>query len=99
MNVRVEVQYFEGCPHEIAMRQNVTEAIASLPTNVDNAETLVNTDAETIQAKFRGSPTLLINGDDFLGSPAPEMPAMACRYYPNGIPTVQEILSHLVGRI
>ena len=40
---------------------------------------------------FHGSPTLLINGEDFEGRPSPDNPGMNCRLYKNGVPKSAEI--------
>jgi hypothetical protein len=34
---------------------------------------------------------LLINGEDFEQQPEPEYPALACRYYINGLPTLDQL--------
>ena len=52
-----------------------------------------------MQVKFRGSPTLLINGEDLLGMPAPSQPSLACRYYPKGIPTSEEIRKIILQKL
>ena len=41
--------------------------------------------------KFRGSPTLLINGEDFEGREEPVGASLNCRYYQNGLPGIEEI--------
>ncbi len=41
--------------------------------------------------KFRGSPTLLINGEDFEGREEPKSASLNCRYYQNGLPNVEDI--------
>ncbi|MDZ7625983.1 MAG: hypothetical protein U5J96_16245 [Ignavibacteriaceae bacterium] len=38
---------------------------------------------------------MLINGEDFENQPEPENPALACRYYPKGLPTVEQIKNKL----
>ncbi|MDL1892116.1 alkylmercury lyase, partial [Sphingobacteriales bacterium CHB3] len=47
------------------------------------------------RVNFRGSPTLLINGEDVENMPAPERPSVACRYYLNGIPSPEAIRSRI----
>ena len=41
--------------------------------------------------KFRGSPTLLINGNDFEERQIPNSASLNCRIYQNGLPTVEDI--------
>ena len=70
-------------------------AIERLNIPVNYIETLVDTPGEAARVNFRGSPTLLINGIDFENLPVPEYPLMACRYYHNGLPTIDEIVSKI----
>lgn len=58
---------------------------------IDFKETLVENNEVAKEVKFRGSPTLLVNGNEFEGMPVPDKPAMTCRYYPNGLPTKKRI--------
>ena len=51
----------------------------------------IKNNSEAAEHSFRGSPTLLINGIDIDDMKEPATPTMACRFYPNGIPTVQKI--------
>ncbi len=50
----------------------------------------IKDDAHARQVGFRGSPTILINGADMVGAPAPDDPRMACRFYADGLPTLDE---------
>ena len=54
---------------------------------------LVDTPEKAELHKFRGSPTVLINGIDLEGLPEPESGNLACRYYSNGIPSVESIIN------
>ena len=88
-------QYFEGCPHAGSLRQNVKEAIVGFEEMIVYKEELIDTQELAIKNKFRGSPTLLINGEDFENIPPPENPALACRFYPNGVPSKEKISERL----
>ena len=61
------------------------------------SEVIVQSNEEADKIKFRGSPTLLINNQDFEGLPEIDSPGLTCRYYINGLPTVEEILTRLNG--
>lgn len=91
MKLKLEFQYFEGCPNHIKMWNNISEAIKGLEDRIKLEKVLVEDEVTAMQVKFRGSPTLLIDGEDLLGIPAPSESSLACRYYPNGIPTKDEI--------
>ncbi len=88
--IKIEIQHFHGCPNSPVLIKRVKEAIKDLD-NIEYEETLVETNEFAGKVKFRGSPTLLINGKDFEGQPAPQNPALTCRYYPNGLPGIDEI--------
>ncbi|MBZ0198546.1 MAG: DUF2703 domain-containing protein [Ignavibacteriaceae bacterium] len=91
MMIKVEVQYFTGCPNSQKMIDNAKTAIGQLNFEIEYTETLVESVESAKQTRFRGSPTLLINGFDFENLPEPNEPALSCRYYPSGIPTVDQI--------
>ena len=88
-------QYFEGCPHAGTLRQNVKEAIVGFEESIVYKEELIDTLELAIKNKFRGSPTLLINGEDFENMPPPEQPALACRFYPKGVPSKEKIIDRI----
>ena len=91
MKVRLEFQYFEDCPHHDSMRKNLYLALQGIENDVELTEVQV-VDADTAaRLGFRGSPTLLINGEDVEGMPAPEEASLSCRFYPNGIPSAKVI--------
>lgn len=99
MKVKLEFQYFESCPNHVKLQNNLTEAIKGLEDKIEIEKVLVENEVTAMQVKFRGSPTLLINGEDLLGMPAPEEPSLACRYYPKGIPTSEEIRKAILQKI
>jgi hypothetical protein len=83
-----------GCPNSPILIERVREVIKG-QDNVDYREVIVDSNEKAEELKFRGSPTLLINGVDFENQPEPENTALACRYYINGLPTVEEIIVRL----
>jgi len=91
----IEVQYIESCPNSEPLLKRIKEAIAKYTGKVSYSEVIVQTNEEADKIKFRGSPTLLINNQDFEGLPEIESPGLTCRYYPNGLPTTEEILAML----
>lgn len=93
--IRIEIQYFTGCPNSELMIDRTREAINNSSSEIEYIETLVETPESADKIKFRGSPTLLINGVDFENLPEPERGNLSCRYYPNGIPDVQSIIKKI----
>ena len=93
MMITIEVQHFHGCPNSVEMLKRVREAIAKSDLNVEFKEVLVDTPEKAELHKFRGSPTVLINRIDLEGLPEPESGNLACRYYKNGIPSVETMIN------
>ena len=62
--ILVEVQHFEGCPNSSEMIARVKTAIKEFGNQINYEEILVETPEEAERVKFRGSPTVLINGID-----------------------------------
>lgn len=89
--IDIIVQHFYGCPNGPKMITNVKVAIKGLEDKINYSEQIVDTSVLARKYKFRGSPTLLIQGEDFEGLKAPENPELACRFYPNGLPSDDDI--------
>ena len=91
--IEIEIQYFDECPNSGKIIRNVKKAMANFATIVpiEYRETKVTTPEKALEVGFRGSPTFLINGRDFEDMPEPFEPALACRYYANGVPDVEII--------
>lgn len=96
----IELLGFRGCPNTPMLRANLSAALASLGggwtfTEIDQ-ERLDQADAR------RGypTPTILINGHDLYGLPAPHEPAGAslrCRVYQRGVPTADDLTAKLAA--
>jgi len=99
--IDIEVQYFRGCPHYEEALKRVKSVISQLDgIEYNYRETLVEDITTAQKVSFRGSPTILINGNDVDGMPENLSPALSCRYYPNGLPTeakIREFVINLTG--
>lgn len=89
--ISIEIQFFHGCPNSKKMIARTKKAILYFENLVDYKETLVEDNATAEKVKFRGSPTLLINGEDFENLSEPYQPNLTCRIYSKGIPSLEEI--------
>lgn len=91
----IEVLGFEGCPNTPQTRTTVEKALRStgLAASVVYVDQMKLPDADL----RRGwpSPTVLVNGHDLFGMPEPDSPAMGCRTYAGGSPSVAEVSAAL----
>lgn len=99
MKVKLEFQYFEGCPNHKKMSDNLIEAIKGLEDKIELKKVLVEDEVTAKQVGFRGSPTLLINGEDIEEVPTPEEPSLACRFYIGGVPNSDKIREKIIQKI
>ncbi len=99
MKIKLEFQYFEGCPNQKKMSDNLKEAIKGLEDKIDLKEILVEDEVTAKRVGFRGSPTLLIDGIDVEGLTVPENPSLACRFYPGGVPSAELIRKKIIEKI
>lgn len=97
--IKIEVQYFNGCPNSGEMIRRVKEAISSSEELVEYNEVLVEDNDLAEKLKFRGSPTVLINGKDLEGREEPEAASLNCRVYENGLPGVEEIKNKIFSSV
>ena len=95
--VNIEVQFFHGCPNSDEAIRRVKSVVSKLDEiKIIYKETIVN-DIETAKkTHFRGSPTILINGEDVEGMPENFTPSLSCRYYPKGLPTVKKLTALVI---
>lgn len=94
--VVLEFQHFHGCPNGPKLLNNIKEAIKGLD-DVELNERIIDSNEKAKKYNFRGSPTLLINGEDFEELAAPKLPSLTCRFYPNGIPGSEDIKKKISG--
>jgi len=89
----VTVLYFEGCPHWRTADQRL-RALAD-ECGFDVGRRIVDTPDEAARTQFRGSPTILVDGQDPFAS-GDEPVGLSCRVYdtpdgPAGAPTVAQL--------
>jgi protein-disulfide isomerase len=96
--VNIEVQHFEGCPNSEEMIASVKAAMEEFNARIEYKEILVEAQEEAERVKFRGSPTVLINGIDLENMPEPIEANLACRYYKNGLPSIEEIKNSIIDQ-
>jgi hypothetical protein len=79
--VQVQVVYFDGCPSWRTATERLREALALIgQPDAAVGFTLVETEEEAAAAKFAGSPTILVDGQDlFLAAGA--VHSLASRLY------------------
>lgn len=97
--ITIEFQYFIGCPNVPILLKNFKDAIAGYEDRIVFTEQLIDSPELARKYSFRGSPTLLIDGNDIEGMPAPENPSLACRFYQNGIPTKDFIRNLILSKL
>ena len=97
--VVVEIQYFKGCPNSVEMIERVKDAIQEFDSKINYFETLVEDNLTAQKVSFRGSPTLLIDGQDFENLEESKNPNLSCRFYHNGLPTIEEIKNKIQTKI
>jgi hypothetical protein len=83
----ITLLYFEGCPLTPPVRRDVASAAAVLGASIEEVD-LARLPPEDSRLRY-GSPTVLVNGRDVLGLAPSDNAGLACRPYPQGLPTAQ----------
>jgi hypothetical protein len=98
--VDVTVLFFDGCPHWKVADERLREALNLAGRSDVRVEHHRVTTAEQAEAlRFRGSPTVLVNGHDPFADPDAPV-GLSCRVYRTdaglaGAPTVEQLLTVL----
>ena len=96
----VTLLFFDECPHWRLADERLREALVRAGRDDVRVQHRLVTTAEQAEAMgFRGSPTVLVNGQDPFA--APDAPVgLTCRFFrteagPAGVPTVEQLLAVL----
>lgn len=91
--MRIDLLYFEGCPHAEAAREHIREALVSLASAVVWNEW--DTAADSTPEHLRGyaSPTVLVNGIDVQR----KLPTSGAGCAVGGGPTLEAVRAALVA--
>jgi len=98
----IEIRYFDDCPNWQRTQALVLEVLDELGVEATVATRPVETHEEAIALEFRGSPTVLVDGEDpFLNPDSPV--GLTCRIYRTdqgmaGSPTAAQLRATLAGR-
>jgi hypothetical protein len=80
--VNVELLWWEGCPSTERAFDALREALTELGLDdVHVRAREIQTDEDAQDAGFVGSPTILIDGEDFVPAAAGEQIGLSCRVY------------------
>lgn len=99
--MKVELLWFPGCPNWQETDARLRQALVLAGTDVDVALVEVGTPDDAERLRFRGSPTVLVDGrDPFADKSAPV--GLSCRVFatPDGLrgaPTVEQLVAVLRG--
>lgn len=99
-DMEITVQYFDGCPNWTIAAERLAVIAAERPGLIVNRQLIKSVeDAETIG--FRGSPSILVNGQDLFPAPLAAV-GLACRIYATpagfaGAPTLEQLREAIVA--
>lgn len=98
-DVDVVIQYFDGCPGWETARDAVRDATSALRVEAKITLLKVETDQQAERIGFRGSPSILVDGEDLFPSEASPI-GMSCRVYvvagkPADSPSVDQLIDVL----
>ena len=93
--MEITLQYFDGCPNWKTTNAHLTTLISQHGVDATVRYQLIDTPEAAAEHRFRGSPTVLIDGvDPFAEGDAPV--GLSCRIYqtedgPAGSPTLHQL--------
>jgi len=82
--MKIELIYFNGCPNINLARENIKKALADIGDKIKWDEWEQSDPNAPDYIRQYGSPTILVNGKDVVGSPSDTCSANSCRLYENG---------------
>jgi hypothetical protein len=99
--VRVSLLYVDGCPNWQLADDRLAEALGRVGRVDQHVERrIIATDAQAQAARFRGSPTFLVDGEDPFEDDGSGPFGLSCRVYRSdaglaGSPTVDDLVAVL----
>ena len=96
--MRVQLLYFDGCPNTPAMRESLREAVQSIDDQIEIEEIDFAQLPATDRRRGYGSPTVLLNGADLMGSVPGQGDELSYRLYVWGVPSSTQIASLLLSK-
>lgn len=92
--MKIEVFYVLDCPHHPSALKQLRDVLLAEGVRTEIIEVAVLDAKAAEEFRFRGSPTIRINGRDIAGeSHSPQSFALACRIYPGaeaaGVPPLE----------
>ena len=98
--MKVEVLYFEGCPHHQPTVDLARDVIADVGVDAELREVEVRDHEEATRLRFLGSPSVRVDGVDIEpGARSRKDFAFGCRMYPgSGVPPRSLFVAALRGR-
>lgn len=97
--MRVQLLYFEDCPNWHVAYARLLEALQAVSSSVEVEKVPVTTPEQAEEWGFRGSPSVLLDGNDPFAEPGAPV-GLSCRLYrtPEGVggsPTVAQLIEAL----
>ncbi|MDP3711759.1 MAG: thioredoxin family protein [Mycobacteriales bacterium] len=99
--MKVELLWFSGCPNGQETDARLREAVSLAGVDADVVLVEVTTPDDAERLRFRGSPTVLVDGTDPFAQESDPV-GLSCRVFrtPDGLrgaPTVEQLVSVLRG--
>lgn len=99
IKIDLTLHYINGCEDTKAVLSSIDSLISNesikLKYDIKYTKILILNNTEAKEYKFRGSPTIYINGEDISSMKEPSNYALACRFYQNGPPNSTFISNYL----
>jgi len=95
--MKIQLLYFDGCPHWSAMDERLRQALAISGSAETVDYILIETPQAADEYRFAGSPSIRLNGRDPFPTTSDGF-GLTCRVYstpdgPAGAPTVEQLLA------
>lgn len=99
METRIELVYFQNCPHVEAARAAISAALTAMDLPMEWVEWDRDSDATPEALREHGSPTVLVQGRDVMPT---QNDGNCCRVYPGRegiqpVPSIESICSALAA--